>query len=75
MDGTLNLDCLHLEGQIGGWVQKISSYADVQYCIYADLTPYLVLNSKNENGECSVHILRGPCFSTFDYFLADMDNN
>ena len=24
---------------MGGWDQKIASFADVQYCIYADLTP------------------------------------
>ena len=24
-------------GYVGGWVQKLTIFADVQYCIYADL--------------------------------------
>ena len=29
----------HVSKGLGGWVQKMASFADFQYCIYADFTP------------------------------------
>ena len=34
---------------MGGWVLKMSSFAVVQYCIYADLTPLVGGSEKIQN--------------------------